>query len=214
MVRSRNPLRAGIVVAIILVSVMPALAQEPAQPQTTFFDVQLSKDEIYSYKNLKFTGDYFSFESAAGSLALGTTEAGVTILILLGPGSVTITTPDEFQDKFKTAFSAHPLTTSFKTIYMRLNPKEYAETIGKQELAKSADESVLTRAKDIYDQKFLASYHAGPRAMLPNYKTRRAEFETEAHGWIVHDEGYWITLFRVSPYARIYPANTINPKQK
>jgi hypothetical protein len=40
------------------------------------------------------------------------------------------------------------------------------------------------------------------------------EFETEDHGWIVYDEGYWLTLFRVSPYAKIYPTSTINPKQK
>jgi hypothetical protein len=214
MARSKYLLGAGIIIAAILVANMPVMAQDPAQSKSNFYDVQLSKDEIYSYKNLRFTGDYFSLESASGFLALGHTEAGVTIVILLGLGNVTIETTQEFQEKFKTTFSAHPLRTSFKTVYMRLNPKEYAETIGKQELAKSASEETLTKAKEVYDLKFLASYHAGPKALLPDYKTRRAEFETDAHGWVVYDEGYWLTLFRVSPYAKIYPTGTLNPKQK
>jgi hypothetical protein len=213
MARSSKRLRAGIIVAALLLPVLVALAQEQVEPKVAFYDVQMSKDEIYSYKNLKFTGDYFSFESPAGTLALGKTEVGVTVLILLGSGNANLESPEAFQEKLKTTFSAYPLKMPFKTLYMRLSPKEYAETIGKQELAQGGNEELLAKAKEVYDQKFLASYHAGAKALLPNYKTRRTEFETET-GWIVYDEGYWLTLFRASPYAKIYPSNTVNPKQK
>lgn len=214
MARSIDFPRAGIALAaiLILVTSLSARGQEPTK--TVFFDVQLSKDEIYTYKNLTFSGDYFTLQSDAGFLALGKTEAGVTIVILLGAGNLSIETLGDFQEKFKTTFTAHPLKTSFKTIYMRLSPREYAETIGKLALAKSPSEETYTKAKEVYDLKFLASYHAGPKALLPEYKTRRVECETDAHGWIVYDEGYWLTLFRLTPYAKIYPTNTINPKQK
>jgi hypothetical protein len=213
MARSINLLRAGIVAAALLLCMSAASAQEQVQPKVAFYDVQMSKDEIYSYKNLKFTGDYFSFESPSGFLALGNTELGVTVLIVLGPGNMSIESPEPFQEKIKAALNAYPLKMPFKSLYMRLNPKEYEETIGKLELVKSGSEENLAKAKELYDQKFLASYHAGQKALLPNYKTRRMEFETET-GWIVYDEGYWLTLFRASPYAKIYPSNTVNPKQK
>jgi hypothetical protein len=213
MARSIIRLRAGIVAATLLLSVCAISAQEQVQPKIAFYDVQLSKDEIYSYKNLKFTGDYFSFESASGFLALGTTEAGVTIVIVLNPGNMSIESPEPFQEKIKTTFNAYPLKMTFKVLYMRISPKEYEETIGKLDMAKSGGEETLAKAKEIYEQKFLASYHAGAKALLPNYKTRRMEFDTDA-GWIVYDEGYWLTMFRASPYAKIYPSATVNPKQK
>lgn len=213
MARSINRLRAGIVAATLLLSTGAASAQEQAQPKVAFYDVQMSKDDIYGYKNLNFTGDYFSFESPAGFLVLGNTEVGVTVLVLLGPGTMSIETPEPFQEKVKTAFNTYPLKMSFKSLYMRLNPKEYAETIGKLELVKGGSEETLAKAKEVYDQKFLASYHAGQKALIPNYKTRRMEFDTDT-GWIVYDEGYWLTMFRSSPYSKIYPSNTVNPKQK
>jgi len=37
---------------------------------------------------------------------------------------------------------------------------------GKQTLTKSPDDAALAKAKEIYDQRFLTSYHAGPRAIL------------------------------------------------
>jgi hypothetical protein len=213
MARSINRLRAGIVAAALPLFMSATSAQEQVQPKVAFYDVQMSKDDIYSYKNLKFTGDYFSFESPSGFLALGNTEVGVTIVTLIGAGTMNIETLEPFQEKIKTAFSTYPLKMPFKSIYMRLNPKEYAETIGKLELVKSGSEENLAKAKEIYDQKFLASYHAGQKALIPNYRTRRMEFDTDT-GWIVYDEGYWLTLFRASPYTKIYPSNTINPKQK
>lgn len=207
-------LRAGIMVLALLVPATLLLAQEQAEQKVNFFDVQISKDEIYSYKNLKFTGDYTSYESASGFVALGKTEVGVTVVIIIGGGSVTIEGPEAGQEKMKTAFGMYPLKTVFKSVYMRLNPKEYAETLEKIGLTKAADEDAFNKAKEIFDLKFLGSYHAGPKAMLPPYKTRVMEFDTEASGWVYYEEGYWLKLRRTSPYASIYASNFVNPKQK
>src|SRR3974377_151439 len=154
--------------ALALLPTTPARAQDTAQ-KSSFYEVQMTKDEVYSYTNLKFKGDYTSFESPAGIIVLGKTEIGVTVVIVLGGGTMAIEAPDAVQEKFKTVFGMYPLNAKFKTLYMRINPKEYAETFGKQSLAKSGDEAALAKAKELFDLRFLASYHAGPRAILPDY---------------------------------------------
>ena len=210
-INSQTGLR-GTLLALLL-SAGWLLGQEAPQ-KTGFFEVEISKDEIYSYSSLKFVGDYTSFESPSGHLALGRTEVGVTIVIILGGGTMTAEVPEAHQEKFKAVFGTYPLKTAFKTIYMRLNPKEYEETFGKLKLSKVSDEASLAKAKELYDNKFLTSYHAGPKAILPPYKTRVMEFDTADFGQISNEEGYWITLRRLSPYGSVYPKNFINPKQK
>jgi|SRR5688572_19705714 len=200
-------------VLIFLLGATLSMAQDPPQ-EKKFFDVQISKDEIYSYNNLKFKGDFANVESASGLLALGRTEAGVTLLVVLGGGDLTIEAPDEVHEKFKTVFKTHPLKTKFTTLYMRLHPKEFDETFGKLSLTKTADEAAFTKAKSVYDQKFLGSYHAGPLAILPPYKTRFMDFETTDFGQIVTEEGYWLFLRKFGPYVSIYTAKYVNPKQK
>lgn len=187
-------------------------AQEPKASQ--FYDVQVSKDEIYSYSGLKFTGDYTRFESPKGFAALGRTEAGVTVLMVLGDGTATIEAPEAVQEKFKTVLGAYPLRIAFKTLYMRLHPKEFDETLSKQLQTKVADEAALTAAKQLFDERFIASWHAGAKAMLPPYKTRVIEFHTTDHGLVGTEEGYWLTLRKYSPYGSIYPRDFVNPKQK
>jgi hypothetical protein len=199
--------------AALLVSGSLLFAQEE-QAKSSFFDVQLSKDEIYKYTNLKFNGDYTSFESPSGLLALGRTEAGVTVVIVLGEGAARIEAPDAAQEKFKTVFESYPLNVTFRSVYIRLNPKEYEEVFGRQQLVKTPDEGALARANEIFDLRFLASYHAGKKAIFPPYRTRVLDFDTADKGQITNEEGYWLILRRVSPYASVYPSRFVNPKQR
>jgi hypothetical protein len=198
---------------VFLLGAVSSRAQDPPQ-EKKFFKVQISQDEIYSYNNLKFKGDFTTVESASGLLAIGRTEAGVTLLVVLGAGDLTIEAPDDVHEKFKTLFKTYPLKTKFTTLYMRLHPKEFDETLGKLSLTKTADEAAFTKAKSVYDQKFLGSYHAGPDAIFPPYKTRFMDFETADFGQIVTEEGYWLILRRYAPYGSVYTAKYVNPKQK
>ena len=206
-----------LIVLVLLLGATSSRAQDPPQ-EKKFFDVQISKDEIYSYNNLKFKGDFVDVESASGLLALGRTEAGVTLLVVLGGGDLTIEAPDDVHEKFRTLFKTYPLKTKFTTLYMRLHPKEFDETLGKLSLTKTADdaakEAAFTKAKSVYDQKFLGSYHAGPLAIFPPYKTRFMDFETTDFGQIVTEEGYWLFLRRFAPYGSVYTSKYVNPKQK
>jgi hypothetical protein len=97
---------------------------------------------------------------------------------------------------------------------MRLNPQEYQEVFAKQAMTRNPDETTLAKAKEVYDQRFLASYHAGPRAILPPPKTRVMDFDTPQFGQITNEEGYWIILNRVTPFSKVYPSRFVNPKQK
>jgi hypothetical protein len=206
-----NPHARAAVMAIMF-SLGLLLAQEPQT--SNFYDVHVSKDELYSYNNLKFTGDYASYESPKGFLALGRTEAGVTIVIVLGEGTVTIEAPEAVQEKFKAVMGAYPLKTTFKNLYMRLHPKEYEEVFGKQSLTKVADEGAFTAAKQLFDDRFASSYHAGQKALLPPYKTRVMDFNTASLGLVTTTEGYWLILRKYSPYGSVYPNDFVNPKQK
>lgn len=201
------------IVPVLLLQSAPLTAQDPAQDKK-FFEVKIDQDEVYSYENLQFSGDYTSFNSPSGHLVLGRTTAGVTLMIVLGAGEVTIDAPETAQEKFKTVFGACPLKTGFKSLYLRLNPKEYEESFAGQTLSKSTDASALASAKELYDNKFLGSYHAGPLAIFPPMKTRFMDFETAEFGQLVNEEGYWLILRRFSPYGSVYPSGFVNPKQK
>ncbi len=204
-----------LLVASLLALLLPAIlpSQETAQEQK-FFEVEIKADEIYSYKQLKFTGDYTSFESPAGYLALGRTEKGVTILIVLGGGTVTITSPDEMQENFAKVFPAHPFKTAFQTLYMRLHPQDFENAFAEFPLTKAPNEEALAKAKLLFEERFRTSYHAGHRAMFPPVKTRVMDFQTAAMGLITTEEGYWLTLRRLSPWASAYPKGFVNPKQR
>jgi hypothetical protein len=187
---------------------------QDAPPQATFYDVQLVKEEIYKYEGLKIVGDYTTLQSPSGLIVLGKTEAGVTLFVIIGAGEASIEAPEPVREKFKAVLGQYPLKTPFSTVYVRISPKEYQEIFGKMSLTKSPDDAALAKAKELYDLKFLASYHAGPKAILPPYKTRVFELDTPEMGQISTEEGYWITLRRVSPYGSVYPARFVNPKQK
>ncbi len=200
-------------VALVILLSLGLLGAQDTKP-AQFYDVQVSKDEIYSYSNLKFTGDFARFESPKGFAALGRTEAGVTVLMVLGEGTINIEAPEAVQEKFKTVFGAYPLRIAFKTLYMRLHPKEFDEAFSMQLQNKVADEAAFTAAKQLFDERFINSWHAGPKAMLPPYKTRVIELNTTEHGLVGTEEGYWLTLRKYSPYGSVYPRDFINPKQK
>ncbi len=204
--------RIRIVAGVILFSSALLSAQDSKEAQ--FYDIRISKDEIYAYSNLKFAGDYARFESARGFAALGRTNAGVTVLVIVGDGTMSIEAPDAVQEKFKTAFGTHPLKVAFKSLYMRIHPKEFDEVFGKQIQNKAADENSFTVAQALFDERFAGSWHAGSQAMLPPYKTRVIEITTPEHGRIATEEGYWLTLRKYTPYSSVYPRDFINPKQK
>ncbi len=206
-------LRRSAVVTVAMVLIPVLLCPQEAK-QAQFYDVQISKDEIYAYTSLKFAGDYARFESAKGFAALGRTEAGVTLMVVVGDGTLTVEAPDAALEKFKTVFGAHPLRIAFKTLYMRLHPKEFDDTLAAQLKTKAVDENTLTTAKALFDERFAASWHAGAKAMLPPVKTRVIEIRTTEHGLIATEEGYWLTLRKYTPYASIYPRDFVNPKQK
>src|SRR3974377_1625852 len=90
-------LKQRVAFSAFLLSISLLLAQE--QQKTNFYDVGLSNDEVYKYSNLKYSGDYTSFESLSGHIALGKTEGGVTVVIIVGEGTVKIEAPEANQDK-------------------------------------------------------------------------------------------------------------------
>jgi hypothetical protein len=201
-----------LVLTVPLLSAAVAAAQE--QAQTGFLDIQISKDELYSYKNLSYVGDFTTLQSPSGILALGRTTAGVTLVIIIGAGSVTIEAPEAVQEKFKQVMGGYPLKASFKSVYIRQHPKEFDAVFGAMELVKTADPAALKRAGEIFEQRFLTSYHAGPRAILPPPRTRVFDIETSELGMITNEEGYWITLRRLSPYGSVYSSGFVNPKRR
>jgi hypothetical protein len=201
-----------LVLSVLLMSAAVTFAQEQAQPG--FLDIEVSKDELYSYKNLSYPGDFSSLQSPSGTLALGRTTAGVTVVIILGTGSVTIEAPEAVQEKFKQVMGGYPLKASFKSVYIRLHPKEFDAIFGAMELAKVTDPATLKKAEAIFEQRFLTSYHAGTKAILPPPRTRVFDIETSELGMITTEEGYWVTLRRLSPYGSVYPASFVNPKRR
>ena len=202
-------------IAILMIMLLSSLllAQDPQGSK--FYDVQVSKDEIYEYTNLNFTGDFTSFDSPKGFLALCNTAEGVTVVMILSEGSLTIQAPEQVQEKFKEILGAHPVKTTFKTLFMRLHPKEYGETIGKISLNKVSNEAAFKAANELFADSFMRiPYHAGAKAILPPYRTRVMEFVTPDHGKVWNEEGYWLVLRKYAPYGSVYPRDFVNPKQK
>ena len=204
-----------LVLMVLAVTLLPAegvFGQEQTQPG--FLDIQVSKEELYSYKNLKFGGDFTSLESPSGILALGRTTAGVTLVIVIGSGSANIEAPEPAQEKFKQVMGGYPLKVPFRSVYIRLHPKEFDAVFGGMDLTKTTDAAALKRAEEIFEQRFLTSYHAGAKAILPPQRTHVFDIETVDLGMLTTEEGYWITLRRLSPYGSVYPSSFVNPKRR
>ncbi|MBM3792413.1 MAG: hypothetical protein FJW35_18980, partial [Acidobacteria bacterium] len=148
MKRSRfSPLALSFILLLWIVPPHTRSQDTPQEQEKKFFDVSLGPDDIYRYSNLKFSGDYTSFESPSGMLALGRTEAGVTVVIVLGGGTLHIECPDALQDKLKGAFGSYPLVTGFQTLYLRLHPKEFDEAFGGIQMTKVADTQAMAMAQ-------------------------------------------------------------------
>ena len=202
-------------IAVLMIVLLSSLFVAQAPQGGQFYDVEVSKAEIYEYADLKFVGDFTSFDSPKGFLALCNTTEGVTVVMVLSEGSLTIQAPVQVQEKFKEVLGAHPMKTTFKTLFMRLHPKEYGETLGKLSLNKVSNENAFTAAKALFEDSFMRiPYHAGPKAIFPPYRTRVMEFVTPDHGKVWSEEGYWLVLRKYSPYGSVYPRDFVNPKQK
>jgi hypothetical protein len=197
---------------LLLLAGIRAAAQEQVDLKK-FYEVKLVKEEVYAYRDLRFVGDYTTWQSPAGNLVLGRTEVGVTLAIVLGEGMVTFEAAEPARAKCEQVFAGHPVMAKFTTLYMRLNPKEYEETLGKAQLTRTGDEAVLKQAQEIYDVKFLGSFHAGALAIIPPEKTRFMDFTTVEFGQVQSQEGYWVSLRRLSPYGSVYPPNYVNKKK-
>jgi len=202
----------GSVVLLLVTSVIESSAQAQ-EPGSAFYDVSITGDEIYSYNALRFKGDFLLLESSAGKLALGRTTAGVTVVIILDPGTLHLEAPEAVQAQFRSVFGSYPLDAPFNTVYLRLNPKEFDATLGKLELTRVPDDAALKKAQEIFDQRFAMSYHAGPKAILPQQRTRVADIDLAGIGMVCLEEGYWLRVNKMSPFGRVYPRDFVNPKK-
>lgn len=182
-------------------------------PTSAFYDLRITAEELYSYNALSFKGDFLLLESPTGKLALGRTSAGVTVVIILSPGTVHLEAPEPVQEQFKNVFGSHPLDAPFTTAYMRLNPKDFEATLGKLELTRVSDEAALKQAQGVFDERFPMSYHAGPQAILPPQRTRVVDIDLTGVGLVCVEEGYWLRLNRMSPFGKVYPRDFVNPKK-
>lgn len=208
----RKPCLRGSLTLLLLLAAVESSAPGQA-PGSAFYDVAITAEDIYSYNALKFKGDFLLLESPSGKLALGRTSEGVTVVIILDPGTLHLEAPEAVQEQFKTVFGGYPLDSRFNTVYLRLHPKEYDATFGKLEMTRVSDDAALKKAQEIFDQRFAMSYHAGPKAILPQQRTRVADIDLPEIGLVCLEEGYWLRVNRMSPFGKVYPRDFVNPKK-
>lgn len=185
-----------------------------AQADKKTFDVKLTADDVYSFDKLTYQGDYLQFTAANGQAALGTTEKGVTVLILSSGGEFKITAPADFEEKAKQAFETYPVAGKFTRAYIRLRPEDYEAMTKNVKLTKLQDEKLFNQAKEIYGEKFFGSYHAGDKATFPPEQSVYVDFETESFGQMIVEDGFWLRLIRITPYKSVYPRGFEKPAKK
>ncbi len=189
-----------------------ALAPAADQEEKKYFEVTL--DELYAFEKLNYNGELVTLSAEKGFLMPGKTEVGITLAIVLAPGTFTLTALPGYEDKLKEAFGSYPVTGKFKQVYMRLNPKDYEQMVKDLTLVKSQDQAILEQSKAIYSEKFYGSYHAGELALIPAEGDSYIDIESEQFGQVIIKEGYWPETTRRFPFKRIYPRDLENPKRR
>lgn len=186
-----------------------------AQDDKKAYDVSLTADNLYSFDKIQSGGDYLELTASNGQMALGMIEGGPTVVILFGDGQFKAACVPGFEEKVQQAFSAAcPVTGKFTRAYLRLRPKDYENLIKEAKLTKLPDEKLLAKAKEVYQDKFLGSYHAGDKATLPPEKSIFVDLDTEAYGQVIIEDGFWLRLIRISPYKSVYPRGFEKPMAK
>jgi hypothetical protein len=202
----------GMTLLALLMTGLVVLGQEQAEKK--FFEVKLGADTSFAFDRLSYQGDCFEFNVKAGKLVAGSTEKGMTVVIILGDIELKITpAKEEFEAAFKEHLGSAPAVILAKKAYLRLNPEDYLALTKGAKLTPNADENTLKTAKTLYDEKFNGSFHAGPLAIIPPARTFFCDLDAEKIGPIIFEEGDFLRLTRVIPYKAIYPSRTINPKR-
>ncbi|MBI4483263.1 MAG: hypothetical protein HY652_10265 [Acidobacteria bacterium] len=194
----------------LLFSLSGVQAGTQEETETKFYPVQLGP--VQSFTALKFKGDYAELDFPSGHVVTGNTPAGVTVVMLFGPGKLSLGVPPKFEAKVREAFGMYPVNAALKSAYLRLAPKEYAALVQGVTLQQANNAEIAKLAKEMYDLKFYGSFHAGALAILPPEDTRYIDAETKELGQVILEEGYFLKLTRIVPYVAIFPPGFENPK--
>ena len=131
------------------------------------YEVQFDPDEMYAFKSFSVKCDFFHLNMHEGYLIPGKTEKGVTVLIFPNEGNLSVHAKNEFAEKVKEDFGKAKFELAIKNAYIRLNPQDYSEIIGKNELVKQRNDSIFQKALKLNKRKFEWYNHAWHLVTFP-----------------------------------------------
>lgn len=146
------------------------------------YEVQFNPDEMYAFKSFSIKGGFFHLKLFDGYLIPGKTDKGVTVLIFPNSGKLSVDAKDELGEKVKEDFGKAKFDIAINNAYVRLNPQDYSEIIGDNELVRAKNEAEFNKAMELNDKKFRWYFHAWHLATFPPegtvvFNLESAEFE-------------------------------------
>ena len=172
-----------------LVLIFPALSGDTTKDMHGY-KVSFSADAIVSIENFTLRGNYSDFSVEKGILVPGTTEVGVTVMVILGDGEWAVREPGQYIWKnVDREMDDTPFKERFTSIYLRIHPRFYQDLLAGATVEKIHDVQDFKQAEKIYKHKFWNSYHSNERAIIPSTDVGTIDIESVTWGrLLIHEE--------------------------
>ena len=157
--------------------------------------LKLDTSRQFHVKDLVVTAPDLTLRMSSGTAFVAESPNGVTGLVLRGRGEAHFAPPDPAEQVQVQLFSKRPaLTTPVDSVFVRLNPAEYALRVSGQSLTPvKTDPAEAARALAVFDEMVPRTYNIDLRALTPDrwslepsYGSLVVEFRTTNYGWLTY----------------------------
>jgi hypothetical protein len=157
--------------------------------------LELDASRQFALRDLVFEGPDFTLRMASGSAFVAESDNGVTAVVLRGAGTVHFAPPSEAEQGQVMQFVGKPtLTSDTDSVFIRLNPAEFARRISEQSLRPTpVRPQDLARAQELFAVQSTRTYNLDLRdlsrerwSLEPAYGSIVVEFRTRGRGWLTY----------------------------
>jgi hypothetical protein len=155
----------------------------------------LDNTKQFTVKDLNLELTDFTLKMPSGVAFVAESANGVTAVVLRGKGDVQFTPSDPAEQGQLRIFNGRPsLSTEIDSVFLRLNPAEFAERISDKTMVPGrVDSNELRRAEEIFADVAPRTYNLDLRELTPerwslepNYGNLVVEFRSNRHGWLTY----------------------------
>jgi hypothetical protein len=182
--------------------------QERLSSVENLYRLSLASTKQFRVSNLRLVDEDLALVLSDGSLFVADIDLGTTAMVFLGSGQMTFRpSPDREKTQVRILSGSDTLDTRFDSMYLRINPADFAALVSREQLvAVAVDQEEFRRADRIFREQSAKSYNLElgdlsrdnwsllpePGDLVAEIQTRRFDMLTYSRASSLHED---ISLF-------------------